>query len=209
MIVHSVLVADDDATTRMMLCSLLREWGYIPVEAEDGIKAKEILSTNNPPRIAILDWMMPGMSGVEICSWLEQNRNPFVYRILLTSRTEKQDLTYGLNNGAHQFLTKPIDAQILRAHIQVAVRLLEADEKLVRMERIAAVGTLSGGIAHQYNNMNAGIMGYVDYMINSPGIPNEYRELLIKVDSICRRMKDMTDTLLDFAYIGAEQKSLI
>jgi len=204
-----VLVADDDPVIRSFVCEFIKSWGFMPEIAEDGDEALKILRSVSPPRIAILDWMMPGMTGVEVCSWLEHNSSTFIYRILLTSRSDKEDLTFALDNGAHQFLNKPIDPDVLRCNLNVAKRLIDSDDALLRIERVAAVGTLAGGIAHQYNNMNAGIMGYIDFLLNDDRLLPEHFEILNKIASISDRMKGVTEMLLDIACLGEAEKSLI
>lgn len=198
-----VLVADDDNVSRMVVCNYLAEWDYQAVQAVNGTEALEVMRGENPPRIAILDWMMPGHSGVEVSAYIEKHSRRLTYCLLLTGRSEKRDLTHALNNGAHQFLTKPIDPEVLRSHLNVGRRLIETDDALLRMEQIAAVGTLAGGIAHQYNNMNAGITGYLDLLLGNPDIPAAGHELLEKIDRICRRMRDITDMMLDFTHFGS------
>lgn len=130
--------------------------GYEVVEAPDGEMAWHALNSADPPRIAIIDWMMPRIDGVEICRRLsERKTGPFIYTILLTSKTEREDLVYALNNGAHNFQSKPISPEEIRAHINVGERLVESDDKLkeyaeglklyaIEMERLATVDSLTG-----------------------------------------------------------------
>lgn len=104
----------------------LADWGYEVVEAEDGRHAWQILTGADPPRLAVLDWMMPGLDGVEVCRRLnERPDGPFVYTILLTARSERQDLVTALNAGAHNFQSKPIAVDELRSHLAVGQRLVE------------------------------------------------------------------------------------
>lgn len=198
-----VLVADDDPISRMVICGCLEQWGFRPVEYQDGSSALEALLRDDAPRIAILDWMMPGKNGVDICAELQRRQGAFIYRILLTSRGGKEDLTYALDNGAHLFLTKPVDPEVLHSNLKVGRRLIETDDALLRMERIAAVGTLAGGIAHHYNNMNAGLTGYLDLLLNMPETTYAQRELLQKMDKICQRLQHVTEMMLVFS--GANQ----
>ena len=144
-----ILVADDSPTTRFALRKNLLDWGYEVVEAADGEEAWEALRGEDPPRIAVLDWMMPGLDGVDIAKRLHDRKGgPFVYTILLTSRTDKQDLVFALENGAHNFQSKPISPEELRSHVNVGRRLVEADDKLkeyaAEMERLATTDSLTG-----------------------------------------------------------------
>jgi len=144
-----VLVADDSPTTRFALKKSLVEWGYEVVEADNGEDAWRFLIKKDPPRIAVLDWMMPKVDGVEICRRLqEQEESPFVYTILLTAKSDPEDLVFGLENGAHNFQSKPYSPVELRSHISVGRRLVEADDKIkeyaARMELLATTDSLTG-----------------------------------------------------------------
>lgn len=173
-----VLIAEDRPTTRYILNKKLNEWGYEVIEAEDGATAWEALNADDPPRIAILDWIMPGYDGVTICKMLKERENsPFIYSILLTSKSQKEDLVYALENGAHNFQSKPISPDELRSHINVGRHLVEADDKLkeyatqmerlaqerarqlVHADRLASLGVLSAGIAHEIGNPLTYMMG--------------------------------------------------
>ena len=144
-----VLIADDELALRRALRRSLNEWGYEVTEAADGQEAWRALGADDPPRIAILDWVMPGMDGVAICKRLgEREGLPFVYTILLTAKTDKEDLVYALESGAHNFQSKPISLAELRSHVNVGRRLVEADDKLkeyaAEMERLATTDALTG-----------------------------------------------------------------
>lgn len=128
-----ILIADDEVTMRMILNENLQNWGYEVIEAENGKEALEILTSENPPRLAILDWMMPELDGVEVCRKIVQKKSneiPFIYRILLTSKDTNDDLIEALYNGAHTLLTKPVNPLVLLSHIEVGKRLIIAEDKL-------------------------------------------------------------------------------
>ncbi len=144
-----VLIADDERVSRTLLMRVVESWGYDAVEADSGASAWEILNQTDPPRIAIIDWMMPGMDGVEICRRLhDRTDSPLIYTILLTSKTDESALIYALEQGAHDFQTKPANPGELRARLLVGRRFVEADdrlnESLSRMEEMAATDALTG-----------------------------------------------------------------
>src|ERR1019366_6752022 len=92
--------------------------------ARDGIEAWRILESANPPRLAILDWMMPGMDGVELCRRVRAaGREPYIYILLLTSRTKSEDLVQGMEAGADDYLTKPFNSDELRVHLRAGRRI--------------------------------------------------------------------------------------
>ena len=139
-----ILIAEDDATSRMILTSILITWGYEVVETPDGTEAWQALEEEDAPRLVILDWMMPGMNGEEICRKLRETQ-PLrsIYIILLTSKGEKEDVVEGLEAGANDFIRKPFERTELRARVRVGERVLELEAALD--ERIRA---LQDALAH-------------------------------------------------------------
>ncbi len=126
-----ILVAEDDGMTRLALVKNLEKWGYQVIDVEDGQEAFSILTTEDPPRVAILDWLMPGMEGIEICQKLIHGKNyPLIYTILLTIKKGKEDIVKALNSGAYDFLSKPVHVGELQSRITVGVRLIQAEEML-------------------------------------------------------------------------------
>lgn len=133
--IDQVLVADDDPLYRAMLVSSLTKWNFKVVAAADGLQAWDILCHDTAPKLIVLDWMMPGLSGIELCQRIRDRKNaPYSYVLLLTSRDEKQDVLRGLAAGADEYLTKPFDAVELRARLRAGVRILSLQEALIRKE---------------------------------------------------------------------------
>jgi two-component system cell cycle response regulator len=127
-----ILVADDDLTTRLVLTGLLRKWGHEVVAAVDGTQAWETMQGVDAPTLAILDWMMPGLSGVEVCGRvrsLPSDQPP--YLIILTSKGEKADIVAGLDAGADDYLAKPFDPGELRARVNVGQRMIDLEARLL------------------------------------------------------------------------------
>jgi sigma-B regulation protein RsbU (phosphoserine phosphatase) len=126
-----ILIAEDDAVSRRLLEICLLRWGYEVVMAQDGIEALQILSRENPPALAILDWMMPGMDGIELCRKVRESKAMLpTHIILLTARNGKADVVLGLDSGADDYIAKPFDREELRARVQVGVRLVDLQRKL-------------------------------------------------------------------------------
>ncbi|MDQ6911336.1 MAG: response regulator [Verrucomicrobiota bacterium] len=119
-----VIVADDDPISREILSTLLTKWGYQTLITRDGREAMEALRAQTSPAIALLDWMMPGIDGIEVCQRVREAGKP-VYILLLTSRSGKEQVVEGLNAGADDYLIKPFDPDELQARIRVGVRILE------------------------------------------------------------------------------------
>ena len=126
-----ILVADDDRTVRIALKSLLSKWGYEVLTAEDGNQAWEILQEPDAPRLAILDWIMPGIEGPALCKKIRQSSlASYTYLILLTAKSRKTELMEGLESGADDFISKPFNAGELKARIQAAERILSLEKEL-------------------------------------------------------------------------------
>lgn len=126
-----ILIADDDLTSRTVLTSVLQKLDYDVTALPDGQSAWEALQQNDAPRLVILDWLMPGIDGVELCRRIrsrETDQPP--YLILLTTRAEKKDISEGLNSGANDYLTKPFDLSELRARLAVGARMIALQDRL-------------------------------------------------------------------------------
>ncbi|SDN82411.1 sigma-B regulation protein RsbU (phosphoserine phosphatase) [Lutimaribacter pacificus] len=141
-----VLVVDDSRAQRRILVASLGQWGFDVVEADSGHSALEQCLIR-PPDLVLSDWMMPGMDGLEFCRRFRgMRRDSYGYFILLTSRTEKESVTRGLDCGADDFLTKPVDTAELRARINAGQRVLRMERELqAKSERLAgALDELQG-----------------------------------------------------------------
>ncbi len=145
-----ILIAEDDVTSRRMLEAMLVKWGYEVVIACDGNEAWAILQTEHAPKLVILDWMMPGMDGVEICRKVRQDieDSPF-YLILLTMRDSKEDIVSGLRAGANDYISKPFNREELNARVHVGERVIELQSALATrikelQEALAHIKTLQG-----------------------------------------------------------------
>jgi diguanylate cyclase (GGDEF)-like protein len=127
-----ILIAEDDPVSRRLLEAFLTKWGFEVVIATTGTEALQLLDRMDAPRLAILDWMMPGMEGIQVCQKLRESKErPYVYVLLLTGRSQKEDLLAGLESGADDYLTKPFDAQELRARLHVGQRVMDLQDKLI------------------------------------------------------------------------------
>ncbi len=120
-----ILIADDDRVSTMILSRTLLKWDFEVVISHDGLAAWEQIVSETPPSIAIIDWMMPELDGLDLCRRVRATppRTP-VYLILLTARSSQVDVVAGLEAGADDYLTKPFDPDELRARIHVGERTL-------------------------------------------------------------------------------------
>jgi two-component system, cell cycle response regulator len=131
----SVLVVEDSAVYRSMVASCLREWGYDVAVAEDGLKAWEMVQSGTMPNLLIIDWMLPGLDGIELCRRIRgRQTEPYPYVLLLSAEEKKQNLIDGLNAGADDYLTKPFDVDDLRARLRSGMRILSLQGQLLHKE---------------------------------------------------------------------------
>ena len=138
-----ILVAEDDPVSRELISNRLIKWGYEAVVAADGLEAMAILRNNDAPSLAILDWMMPGMDGLEICRRVREV-GKILYVILLTARSGKENVVEGLRAGADDYLIKPFDKDELLARILVGLRVIGLQTALI--ERVNELETAKSQI---------------------------------------------------------------
>lgn len=128
-----VLIADDDRVSCRILGAMLNKWGYCVTAAEDGDKALGALTAEDAPRIAILDRLMPGLDGANVCRKVREHENGsgrYTYLILLTVKGSKEDIVSGMEAGADDYITKPYDEQELRVRLSAGRRIIELHRDL-------------------------------------------------------------------------------
>jgi len=145
-----VLIAEDDVTSHRILRAVLNRWGYEVVSTRNGRQAWQALQDAGSPRLAILDWMMPEMDGVEIVRKIrKRSESKTMYVILLTAKDRREDIVSGLEAGADDCIIKPFDREELRARVQVGRRVVElqgALEERIRelQDALDQIKTLKG-----------------------------------------------------------------
>ena len=128
---NRILVAEDHQVSRHLLERNLQNWGFDVVSAQDGKAAVEILEGPDAPSLAILDWMMPQMDGVEVCQRVRaKTGTPYIYLLLLTAKSQKDEIAAGLDAGADDYVIKPFDPDELRARLKVGQRVVELERAL-------------------------------------------------------------------------------
>jgi signal transduction histidine kinase len=193
-----------------MLQATLQGWGYEVIAVDDGARAFEVLNGKDPPKIAILDWMMPGLDGLEVCRRLRAlERAQPTYVIVLTVKEGKENVVTALENGADDYLTKPFDRDELRARLQVGLRIVglqsslatrvqQLEDALSGAAKMEAIGRLAGGVAHDFNNILTVILGCSDLLLAKQALPKPVPEHVLEIKRAAERATELTRQLLAF-----------
>ena len=130
-----ILIADDSNVSRHLLESIVKKWGYQVITTADGNQAWDALQQPDAPRMAILDGMMPGLTGPEVCRLVRQKGiEPYTYILLLTSRTQKEDVIEGMTAGADDYVVKPFDQQELNVRLRAGRRIIDLQDELLKAQ---------------------------------------------------------------------------
>jgi two-component system, cell cycle response regulator len=145
---NSVLIAEDDLLFRRIIERWFERWDYRVTVVENGLDAWDVLQKEDAPQLAILDWMMPGIDGLELCRKIRsREQGPYRYVLLLTARDDKHDVVAGLEAGADDYLTKPFEVDELRARVRAGKRILDLQAALLHardeLQSVAAHDSLT------------------------------------------------------------------
>lgn len=176
----TILIADDDPSTRILLRATITQWDYPVIEAGDGEEAWEILNGENSPQIATVDWMMPKIDGMRLCQRAKNLERP-PYMILITSMSGSTNLVNALESGADDFLTKPFNYVELRSRLFVGERIINFRNKL---ELII--------------NKQKQDPAYVD---------KKYSEIMQKIEVLHKKLQDEFALLQHMIFISEDSKS--
>jgi diguanylate cyclase (GGDEF)-like protein len=149
-----ILIAEDEPAYRHLLEEILIKWGYEVVVAKDGNEAYQILLTDNAPKLAILDWKMPGLEGIDVCQKIRKAAGDFyTYIILLTSQQRDEDLVIGMEAGADDYIIKPFKHNELKVRLRAGRRIIELQNELLAAREIlhakATHDSLTGMLNHE------------------------------------------------------------
>jgi two-component system cell cycle response regulator len=147
-----VLIAEDDVVSRRLLEAMLTRWGYEVVVTRNGDEAWELLQRTDAPPLAILDWMMPGMDGVEVCRKVRQRgQEPYIYLLLLTTKGRKENIIEGLDAGADDYLTKPFDPHELQVRLRTGKRIMTLQAELIEAREALRVQAMHDPLTGIWN----------------------------------------------------------
>jgi two-component system cell cycle response regulator len=147
-----VLIADDSLVMRRLLEATLSGWGFEVVSAADGNEALAELQKPDAPRLAILDWIMPVFTGLEVCRLVRQRKDTaYTYLILLTSKSQREDIVEGLRAGADDYVVKPFDKHELEVRLRAGRRILDLQEELMRAQEALREQAIRDPLTNCYN----------------------------------------------------------
>ncbi len=200
-----ILIAEDDPVSRRVLETVLAREGYEVITCTNGSEAWQVLQGKEAPSLAILDWMMPDMDGIEICRKVREAPDPhLVYLILLTARGRGEDLVAGLQAGADDYITKPFERGELLARLQVGTRLVELQQNLAERERGKArfdlLTQLTVALTHHLRNALTPLLGMAETC--KPEQPQQGRDLKEIALSQGRRIEAIVNALIEMAETG-------
>ena len=142
-----ILIAEDESISQRVLQNLLQKWGYEVAATENGLEACSILSKDGAPRIAILDWEMPGMDGVSVCRKVRERwERSYIYIIMLTGKDRKEDIVTALEAGADDYINKPFNKEELKSRIRAGIRIIRLEMDLSM--KIAALQEALNHVKH-------------------------------------------------------------
>ena len=216
-----VLIADDDELTRIMLERHLTSWQYQIATAADGLEAWEILKADESIQMAILDWLMPGLQGIELSWKIKTDLARPVYVVLLTVNSEPGDVALGLDAGADEYVVKPFDKRELKARLRAGERIVtlendlvrrvkeleEAQEKLQRSNRdLEAFAYIA---SHDLSEPLRKIRVFSDRLSTdySGFLPEQAAHYLDRIASVAERMEGLVRGLLDLSRISSRSRA--
>ncbi len=190
-----ILIAEDEFTSHRILRAVLTKWNYDVVSAHDGSEAWEKLQREDAPKLAVLDWMMPKMDGLEVCYKLRQMEKTIpTYIILLTARDSKKDIVKGFEAGADDYIAKPFDNNELRARINAGRRIVELQASLVEKDKLQGVIEMAGAVNHELNQPMQVISGLSELLLDSLD-DNHIKEDLKEIKAQVKSMGEITRKL--------------
>jgi CheY-like chemotaxis protein len=193
-----IIIAEDDLISRRILENIFVQWGYDVISVDNGNDAVDRLLEAKIPKLCLLDWVMPGKDGIEVCNII-RNQDIQIphYIILLTGKADKHDITRGLDSGADDYVIKPYDKDELKARINVGLRILKLQNAMAEKEKFKGVLEMSGAICHELNQPLMVISGYSELLLLETPAGNPQYDTIKEINKQCDRMGAITKKLME------------
>ena len=191
-----ILIAEDDAVSRRLLERKLVMWGYQVITCSSGTEAQQVLEREDSPKLAILNWMMPGVDGVQICREVrKQQRKDYIYIVLLTARDQKEDIVEGIEAGADDYVTKPFNPHELKVRVRAGRRILDMHNELMQREKLLGVVEMAGATCHEFNQPMQVISGYTELVLKQVPQSGTLHDEMLKIKDATETMAQITSKL--------------
>jgi len=175
-----ILIAEDEAATRVLLESRLSQWGFDPVSVPNGLEAWEALRRGDGPKLALVDRMMPGMEGAELCRRIRQKEkdgDTYTYMILVTAKGSVEHVVEGLDAGADDYLVKPFHEEELRARVRAGRRIVRLQDQLMKANVALSVQATTDPLTGVLNRR--GILSKLEGELNRAGRSKKHLSLIL------------------------------
>ena len=199
------MIVDDDENNIFLIRCFLEKENFQVAEAPSGIKALEMIDDGPHPDLVILDIMMPEMDGYEVCRRLkEREETRPIPVIMLTAKNTTEDMVRGLNIGASDYITKPVNFDELTARIRTHLRIKNLEKEMIRKEKLESILQMSIAIRHEINNPLTGILGVSELLTVDEEMPKskriEFAELIqnqsLRIRDTVQKMARITDPVV-------------
>lgn len=193
-----ILIAEDDLTSRCVLQATLTKWEYEVITTRDGNEAFTELQRKDAPHMAILDWEMPGINGLDLCRKLrEQQGKDLLYIILLTSRGETEDIVKGLEAGANDYVAKPYNNAILQARINTGRRMIMLQNEMRKREKLQGVLEMAGAVCHELNQPVHCVSGFSEILMTDLGPDDPNYDMVKDIKENSDRIGRLTHKIMN------------
>lgn len=200
-----LLIAEDDLTSRTMLQAILTRWGHDVICVSDGEHAWIELQEPNSPSLAVLDWEMPGLDGAELCRRLrEQERKAPLYLILLTSRSEPEDIVQGLEAGADDYIAKPYNNAELKARVDVGFRMLLLQNQMQEQGKLQGVLEMAAAVCHELSQPLQVVSGSSEMLLLDSDTDDKNFETLKTIKEGVDRIGELTRRIMEITHYQAK-----
>jgi len=205
----TILIIEDDINSLEFMESLLENENYHCIKAESGEEALEILENEDHPDLILLDIMLGGIDGYEVCKTIKSETNMrYIPIIIISGKSSTEEKILGLKVGADDYIVKPFKNKELIAKIQGLLRIKELHEQLINVEKIAGIGRLASGIAHEFNNLIGGMLGYAQLGQLNLDDKKMVKKAFSVIEESCFRAKELTENMLLFSSSQVETESI-